>query len=265
MNYIFDNAVEPLSTQRLDSLAMLYDERTISFLERIGVRVGWHCLEVGSGHGSIASWLASRVDDDGSVLATDIDPRFLQSVRRRNIEVRRHDISLDPLPPDRFDLIHARLVLIHVVNPWRAVERLIAALKPGGLLLIEDFDPSLVRRDLSCACASDAALCNKVFATMRVLMTERGLDVDFARNLYSRLIAMGLVDVAMEGHVAVRPGGSIGARLDQANLAQISEEAIARKLLTLAEVERMAAALESNEFAVLSPVMFSAWGRKQGY
>jgi SAM-dependent methyltransferase len=265
MNYIFDNAVESLSAQRLDSIAMLYDERTISFLERIGVRAGWHCLEVGSGHGSIASWLASLVGDDGSVLATDIDPRFLASVRRRNVEVRRHDISLDPLPPERFDLIHARLVLIHVPNPWHAVERLIAALKPGGWLLIEDFDPSLVRRDLSCASANDAALCNKVFTTMRVLMTERGLDVDFARNLYPRLIAMDLAEVAMEGHLAVRPGGSIGARLDQANLAQIGEEAIARKLLTRAEVERMAAALESHEFAVLSPVMFSAWGRKRGY
>jgi hypothetical protein len=97
---------------------------------------------------------------------------------------------------------------------------------------------------------------------MRVLMMDRGLDVEFARNLYPNLLAMGLVDVAMEGHLAVRPGGSIGARLDQANLAQISEEAIARKLLTLEEVERMAAALESDEFAVLSPVMLSAWGRK---
>jgi SAM-dependent methyltransferase len=262
MGYIFDNAVESLSTQRLDSIAMLYDERTISFLERIGVHAGWHCLEAGSGHGSIASWLASRVGDDGSVLATDIDPRFLVSALSRNVEIRRHDISVDPLPSNRFDLIHVRLVLIHVAKPWRAVERLVAALKPGGWLLIEDFDPSLVRRDLSCANANDAALCNKVFATMRVLMMDRGLEVEFARNLYPNLLAMGLADVAMEGHLAVRPGGSIGARLDQANLAQISEEAIARKLLTLEEVERMAAALESDEFAVLSPVMLSAWGRK---
>jgi len=262
MNYIFDNAVESLSTQRLDSIAMLYDDRTISFLERIGVRTGWHCLEVGSGHGSIASWLAGRVGDDGSVLATDIDPRFLVATRSPNVEIRRHDISVDPLPSNRFDLIHARLVLIHVAKPWRAVERLVAALKPGGWLLIEDFDPSLVRRDLPCANANDAALCSKVFATMRVLMTERGLDVEFTRNLYPNLLAMGLVDLAMEGHLAVRPGGSIGTRLDQANLAQISQEAIARKLLTPAEVERMAAALGSDEFAVLSPVMFSAWGRK---
>ena len=58
---------------------------------------GWRCLEVGGGSGSIANWLADRVGDTGSVVVTDIDPRFLNRSPRRNVEVRRHDISTDPL------------------------------------------------------------------------------------------------------------------------------------------------------------------------
>jgi ubiquinone/menaquinone biosynthesis C-methylase UbiE len=262
MNYIFDNAAEGLSAQRLDSIETLYDERTIHHLERTGVGPGWHCLEVGGGNGSIASWLAGQVGDEGSVLVTDIDPRFLGRACDRHVEIRRHDIAIDPLASDYFDLIHARLVLIHVADPWNAVRRLTAALKPGGWLVIEDFDPCLVRRDLPCAHPDDATLSHKVFAAMRTLMLERGLNVDFARDLYANMVAMGLLDVAMEGHLAVRPGGSAGALLDRANLSQIRDEAIARNLLTPDEVERMATSLQSETFAVLSPVMFSAWGRK---
>jgi hypothetical protein len=153
-------------------------------------------------------------------------------------------------------------VLIHVADPWSVIRRLIAALKPAGWLIIEDFDPSLVRRDLPSACPEDAALSRKVFTAMRTLMLERGLNVDFARDLYTNMVALGLAEVAMEGHVAVRPGGSAGAELDRTNLCQIRDEAIARGLLTSDEVERMAALLESPASAVLSPVMFSAWGRK---
>jgi hypothetical protein len=66
----------------------------------------------------------------------------------------------------------------------------------------------------------------------------------------------------MEGHVSVRPGGSNGAQLDLANLSQVRDEAIAHGLLTTDEADRMATLLQSPEFAILSPVMFSAWGRR---
>ena len=41
---------------------------------------------------------------------------------------------------------------------------------------------------------------------MRTLMQARGLDVEFARNLYARFLAMGLIDVGMEGTSGCAPG-----------------------------------------------------------
>ncbi|MDQ6907521.1 MAG: SAM-dependent methyltransferase, partial [Chloroflexota bacterium] len=87
--YIFDNAAEQPTAQRFASLETLYDPRTIRFLEATGVGSGWHCLEVGGGSGSIATWLADRVGDTGHVLVTDIDPRFLVTLAkagRLNVE-----------------------------------------------------------------------------------------------------------------------------------------------------------------------------------
>jgi len=48
------------------------------------------------------------------------------------MEIRRHNIVSDPLPDAAFDLIHARLVLIHIPEREKVLARLVAALKPGG-------------------------------------------------------------------------------------------------------------------------------------
>ena len=58
-------------------LASQYDGGSIRLIENLGIAPGWHCLEVGAGHGGMARWLAATVGDQGRVMATDIDTRFL--------------------------------------------------------------------------------------------------------------------------------------------------------------------------------------------
>jgi hypothetical protein len=56
------------------------------------------------------------------VLATDLDPGGLRSGER--LEVRRHDIVEDELPERTFDLVHARLVLLHLPKRRQALARM---------------------------------------------------------------------------------------------------------------------------------------------
>src|SRR5262245_66684762 len=101
--------------------------------------------------------MADRVGPSGTILVTDIDPRFIEARQRyANAELRRHDIGTDPLPEQAFDLIHARLVLQHVPQRHKALARLVAALKPRGWLVIEEFDGRLVDRAIPLADASVA-------------------------------------------------------------------------------------------------------------
>ena len=128
--YIFDNAAVQ-AVQRFESLEALYDSRTIRFLNATGVDSGWRCLEVGAGGGSIAAWLSDRVGTNGHVLVTDIDPSHLAALTasgRPNLKIELHDVGVDPLPEATFDLIHARLVLIHVPQRVAALSRLVGAL-----------------------------------------------------------------------------------------------------------------------------------------
>jgi ubiquinone/menaquinone biosynthesis C-methylase UbiE len=205
--YIFDNAAEQLAAQRFGSLEALYDPRTMRFLLATGVGPGWHCLEIGGGSGSIAAWLADRVGDTGHVLVTDLDPRFLATLAaagRANIEVHRHDIGIDPLPTEALDLIHARLVLLHVPTAPAALARLVTALRPGGWLVIEDFDLTFTDRAFPTADPADAALVRAAYGAMGQLIAARGAEPEWGRSLYQRFLALGLAELGMEAHLVVR-------------------------------------------------------------
>jgi SAM-dependent methyltransferase len=90
------------------------------------------------GAGSIARWLSAAVGATGRVVVTDIDTRFLDELSGPDVTVVRHDITCDPLEREAFDLLHPRAVLEHVPGRTEVVERLVTALRPGGVLVLED-------------------------------------------------------------------------------------------------------------------------------
>ena len=61
----------------------------------------------------------------------------------------------------------------------------------------------------------------------------------------------------------MREGGTAGTWIDISNFSQIRNEAVAKGLLTHADVDAILARLTAPDFTVLSPVMFTAWGRAQ--
>jgi 2-polyprenyl-3-methyl-5-hydroxy-6-metoxy-1,4-benzoquinol methylase len=264
--YIFENAGQPTS-QRFTSLETLYDPWTIRHLVATGIGPGWQCWEVGGGGGSIAAWLAERCGQTGHVLVTDIDPRFLvesASLDHPSLEIQRHDIGTDPLPAQPFDVIHARLVLSHVPAREVALERMVTTLKPGGWLIVEDLDATLIDPGYPTSDAQALALYRNMLAAQGRLMTARSgeLALTCGRSLYRRLRALGLVNLGMEGYVAVWQGKSTGARLVGANFEQIREEAAGAGLITNEEIAQVLTLLDDPDFAFSAPVMFTAWGRR---
>ncbi len=53
------------------------------------------------------------------MIATDIDVSWTRDIAGGMIEVLSHDVAADPPPPGCFDLVHARLVLVHVTDRAR--------------------------------------------------------------------------------------------------------------------------------------------------
>ncbi|MDQ0464991.1 SAM-dependent methyltransferase [Caulobacter ginsengisoli] len=132
--------------ERLRLLSRVMRPSTLALLERAGAQPGMRCLEVACGGGDVAFDLARMVGPDGSVVGTDIDPVKLDIARTEaaaqglvNVEFRQADILRDPVEAG-FDLVHVRFLLTHLTDPSAALERMRAALNPGGVLVVEDVD-----------------------------------------------------------------------------------------------------------------------------
>lgn len=256
--YTFDNTGTETAT-RFSALATIFDPGTIRHLNEIGIGKGWRCLEVGAGGGSIATWLCDRVGDTGHVVATDIDTRFLQTMGRSNLEVWRHDIACDPLPQEAFDLVHFRLVLGHVPSRNEVLGRLIAALRPGGWMLAEEFDSWSLRPDNMLNVAETPL---KAFAAMQAVMASHGFDGYYGRRLVGHVRARGLTDLAAEGRLFMFGGGTNGADLTRAAISQTRAEMMAAGSITEAEIEHDLLRLNSADFMMPSGIMWAVRARR---
>lgn len=255
--YVFDNAATQ-TPGRFGALEAMYDEVSFRHLAPF-VRPGSRCLEVGGGSGSVALWMAERVGPEGRVLVTDIDTRFLDDLKVSNLEVRKHDIVNDSIEEGAFDVVHTRLVLVHLPQRLAVIDRLIAALRSGGWLILQEFDSRSMEPDPSVAPAEHLL---KTLVAMWDLMGSRGVNVRFGRDLFSVLRDRGLVEVAAEGHVVMNTGRSPGADLMRANFNQMHDALVSSGRLTEAEFQADLARLEVPETTWPSSVLWTAWGRK---
>ena len=85
-------------------------------------------------------------------------------------------------------------MLVHVPERDAALANMVASLRPGGVLLVEDADPAL--QPLSCLeeTGPEQVLANRLRRGFRTLLAERGVDLAYGRSLPRRLRAAGLVE-----------------------------------------------------------------------
>ena len=69
------------------------------------------------------------------MVASDIDLTYLGNLEMPCLEVRRIDVLRDEIETGFYDLVVARALLHHVTPASKTLERMVDALKPGGVLL----------------------------------------------------------------------------------------------------------------------------------
>lgn len=238
--------------ERLDLLCRTYDRITSAHLDRIGVQPGARCLDIGAGSGTVAHDLADRVGPTGHVLATDV------SVADTTPEVPRirrlvHDISRDPLPPGPFDVVFSRAVLHFVPARQGLLARLVALLRPGGVLAVETFDFGTVAREASPAQAAWQLL---VAASSR-----SDIEVDWLLGLADGCDRLGLTPVVAERTSVVGLPGS-AAREYWARSVALAGPFIARDPADEAVVEAAVAALRTHPKSLSLPDLSAVYGRR---
>jgi hypothetical protein len=242
--------------ERLAGIEATWDPGTIERLKALGVDRGWRCLEVGGGGGSIAAWMATRVGDDGRVLATDLDTTFLEPLAAGNLEVRRHDLLNDELPADAFDLVHARL-LLEWLGDSDALDRLFKATAPGGWVVVEDFDWTV-----GGPVDDDPPVLRKAFEAILGMLAHNGYQRFLGRSLHQRFEQVGLTEIGTDARAYIEHGGSPGTAFYRFSMESQRERLVGPGLLSADELDETIRELDNPERHLLTPMMFAAWGRK---
>jgi len=186
---------------RLGKLQGLHDEATVRRLGALGVGPGWHCLELGAGAGSVATWMSAQVGPTGTVTAVDRDASQLEQLRQRpGVSVIEDDLTTMSFPVTSFDVIHSRSVLMHVDMADDVVAALVPALRPGGVVLFEEADG---------APASTAVDPPPPFVSVMMPLARRWT---WARHLADLLTGLGMQDVRDDVRDGPLTGGTaVGA------------------------------------------------------
>lgn len=169
------------------------------------------------------------------MLATDLDTRWLDGAADPLVETRRHDVAADEPPAGPFDLVHARLVLVHVTDRARALRNLVSALRPGGWLLLEDADPALQPLSAPDEHGPAERLANRLRTGFRTLLAQRGADLGYGRTLPRALREAGLLDVQADAYFPITSPAC--RTLEAATVRQLRRELVTQGLATEAEIE----------------------------
>jgi SAM-dependent methyltransferase len=258
-DYVYDQSFAEERT-RLRGIESLWDPGTQALFDELGVGPGWRCLEVGAGGGSLLNWMTGR---GASVVAMDIDTRFIEPLASDTIDVRRVDIRTDELPRQEFDLVHARLVLEHLADRRQILDRLVATLRPGGWMVIEDYDWTAFGFDggIQGGFPDGGAQLDRVTDATLGFMERAGFERNYGRRVVGDLAAAGLTDVRGEGRARVIDSGSPGFDFFRLSFESLRGVVVEAGLISAEDAEAVAARFGEG-IRVFTPIMMAGIGRR---
>lgn len=250
--------------ERLRLLAAVKWPTTKLLLERAGLGPGVNCLDIGCGTGAVAFHMAEAVKPAGWVTGVDFDDRCVQLARseaqRLGVDAEFRRASADKLNEHSvYDLVFARFLLTHLPQPETALESMVRATKPRGVVVVEDIQFTGHFAHPACPAFE------RYVSLYQEMVQHKGGDPNIGPRLPEMFLDAGLVDVAFE---VIQPSyqAGLGKQLAAVTMEHIREAVVTAGLASDQEVSGIIAGI--NAFAadpktILSlPRIFQVIGKK---
>jgi len=137
---------------RLALMNSLINARCLGALELCREKL---VLDMGAGTGLFTRLIAEHLPATSRVVGVERDPQQVEAARKLArqkggcaVEFRIGDATDPPLTESekgQFDLAHTRFLLEHVPEPAAVVRAMVAAVRPGGRIVLADDDHDLMR------------------------------------------------------------------------------------------------------------------------
>jgi SAM-dependent methyltransferase len=248
----------------MDLLAAVFAPSTLALLDAVGVASGANCVDVGCGGGHVAIELGRRVGPAGRVVGIDLDAALLEVARTEAAAQGLDHVSfrvaaVEDLAESGFDVACARMLLMHLRDPTSVAGLMVAAVRSGGIVAVEDLDFSGSFTYPSCP-AYDRRV-----GWYRETVRRRGGNADLGPRLPALLSSVGLTDIRVRVVQRAFLDGP-HKHLQEISMAKQRAAVVAAGVASADEYDAAHAelvAFTANPTTLIAaPRMIQAWGRR---
>jgi ubiquinone/menaquinone biosynthesis C-methylase UbiE len=237
-----------------------------ALLGQVDLLPGHRALDLGCGPCGVLDLLADRVGPSGRVVGLEANAAhvalasdFVDERQLSNVTVVKGDARRSGLPPDSFDLVHARLLLVNIPEPSQVVAEMVRTVRPGGWVVSQE-------ADLIDFCHPGHEAMDRLSDLLHAVYLEDGADPHVGRRLPELFRSAGLVDVGSEARSDLYPIHSLRRTVLPDLVRSVRAKVLERGLAGEAELERLDRAARAHlahpHTVVLTYLLFQAWGRK---
>jgi SAM-dependent methyltransferase len=198
----------PAESARLQRQSDELRPQTADLLGRIGLAPGQSALDLGCGPSGILDLLSVAVFPGGRVTGLDADLAHTTLARQHaserglaNVEVVTADARHTGLPPDSYDLVHARTVLVTIPEPEQVLAEMVRLARPGGWVASQEPDIE------NAFCYPPLPAWDRLREIFRASFGRSGADLLIGRRLPELYRQAGLEDIEVVVHAPVYPAG----------------------------------------------------------
>ena len=261
-SYVIEGGVTGRDRLRLLSEVMGPESRRL--LAQIRIAPNTRCVDLGCGGGDVTVELARAVGPAGKVIGIDTDTVVLDIARKeamelglKNISFECHDVTTWE-PREDFDVVYARFLLTHLSDPLEVLINARKALRPGGLVILEDIDFRGHFAEPDCPALQRSV--DLYSATVK----NRGGDPDIGPRLPALLRDAGYQGIRMQMfHPTALEGGIkhlICVTLETIS-ARVIEDALATPSELQETIDELDAFARDPRTVLGGPRVFQVWGQ----
>ena len=196
----------PAESARLQRQSDELRPQSTEVLGCIGLAPGQSAIDLGCGPSGILDLLSAAVFPGGRVTGLDADPAHTAMAREYasklgllNVDVVTADARHTGLPPDSFDLVHARTVLVTVPEPEEVLAEMVRLARPGGWVASQEPDTE------HAFCYPPLPAWDRLREIFRAGFGRSGADLLIGRRLPELYRQAGLEDIEVVVHAPVYP------------------------------------------------------------
>ena len=254
---------------RLDGQAGSIAGATEALLRAAGIGGSMRVLDLGTGLGHVALQLADALDPDGSVLGVDQAERLLEIAERRRVAAGAENVAFlradarDFSASEPFDAVVARLLLFHLPDREPVLRRQLDALRPGGTMMLVEFDIGAMRSEPAVEIVEAAR------GWIEAAFRSAGADPRIGAKAGQLLRRAGFADVSTLGIQSYfAPSDPTGPLLCAGVVRSLAPQIVAQGIADEAELgletlqARIAEEVGARDAVILPPAVVGAWGTR---